>query len=84
MLTTLAQLVVDGLAMGLVYVLLASGINLIIAISGILFIAYGELYMLGAFILWGSIVLIKLPYILSLCIATVIPGILGGAIIPPL
>jgi branched-chain amino acid transport system permease protein len=80
MATILVQLVVDGLAMGLVYVLLASGVNLIIAISGILFIAYGELYMLGAFILWGFVVLFKVPFFISLCIATIIPGILGGII----
>ena len=36
------QLIVDGLAMGLVYVLLASGFNLIMTVPKVLFIAYGE------------------------------------------
>jgi branched-chain amino acid transport system permease protein len=80
MATILAQLVVDGLGMGLVYALLASGINLIIAISGILFIAYGELYMLGAYILWGLVVLFKVPFFVALCAATLVPAILGGII----
>jgi branched-chain amino acid transport system permease protein len=80
MASTLAQLVVDGLGMGLVYVLLASGINLIIAISGILFIAYGQFYMLGAYILWGLVVLLKVPFFISLCVATVVPAMLGGVI----
>jgi branched-subunit amino acid ABC-type transport system permease component len=78
--TTIAQLVVDGLGMGLVYVLLASGINLIIAISGILFIAYGQFYMLGAYITWALMVLFGLPFFVSLAIATVVPALLGGLI----
>ena len=56
------QLIVDGLTMGLVYVLLASGFNLIIGISGIMFIAYGEFYMLGAWIIWGLMVPLKVPF----------------------
>jgi len=78
MASILAQLVVDGLAMGLVYVLLASGFNLIIGISGILFLAYGQFYMLGAYILWGLMVLFKVPFFISLCVATAVSGILGG------
>lgn len=74
----LIQLVIDGLGMGLVYVLLASGFNLIIAITGILFIAYGEFYMLGAFALWGLMVPLKLPFAVALLGATVAPAILGG------
>ncbi len=77
---TLAQLVVDGLAMGLVYVLLASGINLIIDISGILFIAYGHFYMIGAYILFALVVLLKVPFFVALCVATIMPAILGGII----
>ena len=80
MATLLAQLIVDGLGMGLVYVLLASGINLIIAISGILFIAYGQFYMLGAYITWALMVLLRLPFFVSLCVATVVPALLGGLI----
>ena len=78
--STLAQLVVDGLAMGLVYVLLASGINLIIDISGVLFIAYGQFYMIGAYILFALVVLLKVPFFVALCVATIMPAILGGII----
>jgi branched-chain amino acid transport system permease protein len=78
--STLAQLVVDGLAMGLVYVLLASGINLIIDISGVLFIAYGQFYMIGAYILFALVVLLRLPFFVALCVATIMPAILGGII----
>ncbi len=78
--STIAQLIVDGLAMGLVYVLLASGINLIIDISGILFIAYGHFYMIGAYVLFALVVLLKVPFVVALCAATILPAVLGGVI----
>jgi branched-chain amino acid transport system permease protein len=74
------QLIVDGLTMGLVYVLLASGFNLIIGISRILFIAYGEFYMLGAWIIWGLMIPLKVPFFLALIIATVAPAVLGAIV----
>lgn len=80
MASVLAQLVIDGLGMGLVYVLLASGFNLIIAITGILFIAYGEFYMLGAFTLWGLMVPLHFPFVVSLIGATIAPAIFGGIV----
>jgi branched-chain amino acid transport system permease protein len=74
------QLIVDGLAMGLVYVLLASGFNLVIGISRILFIAYGEFYMLGAWIIWGLMIPLKVPFFLALIAATIAPAILGAVV----
>ena len=74
------QLIVDGLAMGLVYVLLASGFNLIIGISRILFIAYGEFYMLGAWIIWGLMIPLEVPFFFALIAATLAPAILGAII----
>lgn len=76
--TVFVQLIVDGLAMGLVYVLLASGFNLIIGISRILFIAYGEFYMLGAWIIWGLMIPLKVPFFPALIVATFAPAILGA------
>jgi len=78
--SVLIQLVVDGFAMGLVYVLLASGFNLILGISRILFIAYGEFYMLGAWIVWGLMVPMKLPFLLAVSASTIATGILGAIV----
>jgi branched-chain amino acid transport system permease protein len=75
-----AQLFVDGLAMGLVYVLLASGFNLIVDISGVLFIAYGQFYMIGAYTLYVLKVMLKVPFFVSLAIATFVSAVLGGVI----
>jgi branched-chain amino acid transport system permease protein len=80
MIRIVAQLALDGLAIGLIYALLASGFSMIMAISGILFIAYGEFYMLGAYILWGLTVPLKLPFFPSLCITVAVTGLLGGLV----
>ena len=61
MLSLMAQLIIDGLGMGLVYVMLSAGLVLILSIPRIFFIAYGHYYMLGAYVVWGSVVLLKLP-----------------------
>jgi branched-chain amino acid transport system permease protein len=78
MVLELAQLLINGMGMGLVYVLLAVGFNLILSIPRVLFIAYGEFYMLGAFVIWGMFVKWKLPFFLSLLVAIIVPAILGA------
>jgi len=78
MLLEFAQLFVNGLGMGLVYVLLAVGFNLILSVPRVLFIAYGELYMLGAYVIWGMIVLRNQPFLLSLLMAAFVPALLGA------
>jgi len=74
------QLVVNGLSMGMIYVLLASGFNLILSTPKILFIAYGEFYMLGAFIFYGLAHELELPLVVALCLATLATAILGGVV----
>jgi branched-chain amino acid transport system permease protein len=43
------QAIVNGIALGWLYVLMALGLTLILSIMGILQLAHGEIYMLGAF-----------------------------------
>ena len=77
MLSLIGQLVIDGLGMGLIYVMLSAGLVLILSIPRIFFVAYGQYYMLGAYVVWGSVVLLKLPYFVALGLAVVATGILG-------
>jgi branched-chain amino acid transport system permease protein len=74
----LVQLIVDGLGMGLIYVLLAAGFNLILSIPGIFFIAYGEFYLVGAYVIWGMLVKWELPFFISLVMAVLVTAILGA------
>ena len=48
-LDTWLQAIVNGIALGWLYVLMALGLTLILSIMGILQLAHGEIYMLGAF-----------------------------------
>ena len=49
------QLIVDGIGMGLIYVILAAGLVLVMKVSGILLIAYGELFTTGAMSVWAAV-----------------------------
>lgn len=75
---TLVQLFIDGLSMGLVYVLMSSGFNLVMAVPNIIFIAFGEFYMLGAFIVWYIEVPANISYFAAVPIAVIATAILGG------
>jgi branched-chain amino acid transport system permease protein len=75
--TTVGQLIMDGLAIGLVYVLMSSGFNLVVSVSNIIFIAFGEFYMLGGFITWYVVVPAHLPYGVGVVVAAIVTGILG-------
>lgn len=77
MITLLGQLILDGIVTGLVYVILAVGLVLILSVSRIFFIAYGQFYMLGAYIVWGSLALLRIPYFVGLFMAVIVTSILG-------
>jgi len=77
MLSLIGQLTADGIAMGMVYVMLSAGIVFIMSISGIFYIAYGQFYMIGAFATWAGVTLFHLPFIVSLAIAVAATAILG-------
>ena len=46
------QALVNGIALGWLYVLMALGLTLMLSIMGILQLAHGEIYMLGAFVVY--------------------------------
>ncbi len=65
------QLIFNGIAIGLVYVFMASGFNLILSVTGIFFITFGMFYALGAYSTWWLTVQAGLPYFGSVAISTV-------------
>ena len=80
MISLIFQLILDGLGMGLIYVMLSSGFVLIVSIPRILFVAYGQFYMLGAYIVWDGLVLLKIPFFICLLAAVILPGLLGALV----
>ena len=77
MASLLGQLAVNGLIMGMVYVILSAGIVFIMSISGIFYIAYGAFYMIGAYTTWAGVAMLGLPFGISLVLAVLATGILG-------
>lgn len=75
-----AQLIFNGIAIGLVYVFMAAGFNLILSVTGIFFITFGMFYALGAYTTWSLVMQLHLPFFLGLAIAA-IGTALGGIVL---
>ena len=60
--TLIVQLFVNGIAMGMIYALMAMGLILLIRAIGVMNFAQGDLLMLGAFITWALTNQLKLPF----------------------
>jgi len=71
------QGLINGLALGWIYVLMALGLTLIFGIMRIMQFAHGEIYMLGAYAVYYLTVSLKLPLFLATCLGMLFIGILG-------
>jgi len=72
------QLFFNGLAIGLVYVMLCSGMVLIQSVNQIIFIAFGQFYTIGAFLTWIGVDKLNFPYFAALAFGVAISFILGA------
>jgi branched-chain amino acid transport system permease protein len=73
------QLAFDGLTIGLIYVILAAGLVLILSVTEIFFVAYGQFYMWGAYATWYVVNKFSLNYFVGLVVAIVATMVLGLA-----
>ncbi len=76
-LSLFVQCLVNGIMIGGVYALVASGFTLILGVMKIFNFAQGQFYMLGAFVAYGVAVSLGLPYVFALIISIVSMGLLG-------
>jgi branched-chain amino acid transport system permease protein len=60
----LIQLLINGLVLGVVYAMIATGLSLIFGVLEIVNFAHGEFYMLGAMLAWWLTTQLHLPYFL--------------------
>ena len=72
------QLFLDGLAMGVVFVLLCAGMVLITSVCRILFMAYGIFYTIGAYTTWFLAVKMNISFFPALVGGMLFSGLLGG------
>lgn len=72
-----SQLSINGLTLGLSYVLMALGLTIIFSIMGIVNFAHGEFYMLGAFAIFVTVTTLYGNFFLGLLCAIVALGVIG-------
>jgi len=77
MLHGLYQGIFNGLASGLIYILVALGLTLLFSILGILNFAHGEIYMLGAYVVYYACVGAHINFFWSLLLSAFALGIFG-------
>jgi branched-chain amino acid transport system permease protein len=75
----LGEQLINGLVLGSIYALVASGLSLIWGSMHMLNWAHGEFYMLGGFALFFSLNLLHLPVWLAVILAALVAGVLGLA-----
>jgi branched-chain amino acid transport system permease protein len=73
----LVQNLLNGLMSGWIYILVALGLTLVLSIVGIVQFAHGEIYMVGAYIVYYFCVSAGLNFFLSLLISILCTGLLG-------
>lgn len=75
--STLAQSLLNGLALAGIYILVALGLTLVLSIMGIVQISHGEIYMIGAYSVFYLVSILKINFLLSTIIAILFVGGIG-------
>ena len=71
------QFVANGLCKGAIFAIVAMGFGLIYTTSGVFHLALGATYTLAAYFLFGLLVYLKMPMLLSLCISLLAAATVG-------
>lgn len=74
---TFAQQVANGLANGMAYVLIATGLTLVFGVLRMVNFAHGEFYMIGAFTTYYAISLLGFGFFPSMAIAALVGAAMG-------
>ncbi len=74
------QGIINGLALGWIYVLMALGLTLIFGIMHIMQFAHGEIYMIGAYVVYYLTASFKLPLVIATVLSMVVMAA-GGLIL---
>jgi branched-chain amino acid transport system permease protein len=75
----MAQILIDGCVLAANYALIALGITLIFSVMRLLNFAHGELFMIGAFMVYYVYGVWHLPFVAGLVVAALVPALIGAA-----
>ncbi|MGH7105083.1 MAG: ABC transporter permease subunit, partial [Acetobacteraceae bacterium] len=70
----MTQILIDGSVLSANYALIALGITLIFSIINLLNFAHGELFMVGAFMVYYVYGVFHLPFVAGLAVAALVTG----------
>jgi branched-chain amino acid transport system permease protein len=73
----LAQSVLNGFALAGIYILIALGLALVLSIMGIVQVAHGEIYMIGAYSVYYMVAVLGGNFFLAIVVSTLFVGGLG-------
>jgi len=73
----LLQSLLNGLTLGGIYILVALGLTLVLSIMGIVQISHGEIYMVGAYLVYYMVTKLGLDFFASILVATFLVGGIG-------
>jgi branched-chain amino acid transport system permease protein len=76
----LSELVFQGLVRGAMYALMGVGLALIFGILGIVNFAHGELFMLGAYVMFFCLSVLGLPFVAGVAVAAAALFVVGALI----
>ena len=74
------QVIVNGLYLGAQYALIALGLTLIFALMNVLNFAHGQMYVLGAFVVYTLYGQLHLPFAVALAASAITLAVLGALI----
>lgn len=73
------QVLINGMVLGSVYALIALGLTMVFSIMRVVNFAHGQMYMLGAFVVYYLYGQFELPFWLALLASAVVLGLVGVA-----
>lgn len=73
----IAQVIINGLELGLIYALIALGFSLIYGVGRIIFCTHGEIYALGAMASYLLVMTLDLPFVAALVLIALSTGLFG-------
>ncbi|MEL7648918.1 MAG: branched-chain amino acid ABC transporter permease [Sedimentibacter sp.] len=76
----IVQQLINGLTIGSIYAMVALGYTLAYGILGLINFAHGDVYMVGAFIAYFCVSVLKLNIVVSFFISLAVSGMLGAFI----
>ena len=74
----LLELIIRGLAIGLIYALMGIGLALLSGVMRIINFAHGEFYMIGGYMTYYAITMVGLPFYLAVPLAMGIVFVIGA------